>query len=338
MITETFHFKNPEIVASHLKIQQESEDKPKSNWTASVQTVVKIASVIFGGVILGLALGSALVKLTQDTEDNFTTWKVKGSQDIGGFSGDCDAEEAHRTFEVLQKNNPSPHVAFEKSYLTNYISRFNGGTCSAMSLDFADNVYTQCPESKDQIDCIKKIASKYQTSGKQFRNRQAAFNAITVTNPKQEDLVREKMSSLASFYGFNITDRVSSFHDASPGVFLGRAIKPKDNHKLEAFGHSIVFVKLPGDQSVMYDPNTGTSGISNENLHQNVETVCAKVRSRWNLEKFSFFRLEKKEPPLKTSYPQVINEHPLKQPPTNPCDKKNPMRLANNATKSNLVD
>ncbi len=230
----------------------------------------------------------------QQMEDQGIVWQEPGNHD--GCSGNCNPETVQSNFSKLQKRSSSI-VSFQEQFLNK--NNLTGGTCSAMSLSLAYDVQQEKCIEQQSTSCIKNIIHRnYLRSGEQFRNLQAAFNAITI-NPKDTDetnpreLIREKMAALSSFFDFQVIGPCDITNAAkfSDGIYLGRAIAPSNNHKLEIRGHTIVCIII-GNQGVLYDPNSGGTCYSEKGLTQTLKKTSAAMMRRWNLPEPVFFQLQ----------------------------------------------
>lgn len=177
------------------------------------------------------------------------------------------------------------------------INRIEGGTCSAMSLEFID-FYMKTKSLNEE---------QFATSSKKRRDLQAAFNTIEVIPLESSiDYSKNKIQSLANFYSLEIDhsspeiDIAAMSHakeiakevEALPdGVFLIRIIKPEDNDKLECNGHSLAIIKEEG-LCLFYDPNFGVQNLSQVDpstaLFNNFKT-CLKM---FGISKARFYQLQ----------------------------------------------
>lgn len=207
----------------------------------------------------------------------------KGSQH--GCSGPADGQKIFQTLKSL----PSPFIDFKEEYFNS--TYVEGGTCTAMSLDIAAKIENICPPKKAKnafqfSQCIEEIAFNYASSKQIFRDRQSAFNSITVS-PSAPDTAIAKVQALASYHSFIVNkaapdlsiyeqDRdiyLKNFMDEvnriPSGTYFIRNLKLADNQKLEEYGHSTVLIKSELG-SFYYDPNNGVRTLTNVNIGREV--------------------------------------------------------------------
>ncbi len=168
------------------------------------------------------------------------------------------------------------------------IDFLEGGTCTAMSLEFLDsyfnakkiNIKKPGDRSGMLLDHLVKLNQKFSSSSEEMRNRQAAYNTIEVQLDSSlgdpVDYSKNKIQSLANYHSFVIDYSSSEIdinkldHEAElskevealpEGAFLVRILKPADNEKLEEHGHSLVYIKEHG-LGLFYDPNYGARNLS----------------------------------------------------------------------------
>lgn len=219
-----------------------------------------------------------------------TLWQIEGS--MTDSWGDCNPQAVKAHFDKLSSKK-HPIVSFQEYYLDS--QHVTGGTCSAMSLSLAGKISDAKCIEQQSISCVQEIIQKYfARSGEDFRNLQAAFNSIAIdtaatSHLNKDEIVREKVSALVSYFDFTLglPCDLSNLDKLDSGLYVGRAIKPASNHKLEDYGHTILFIKL-ADQAILYDPNQGGLGLS---LDSTLKKVCDSIISRWSLSDFIFFPL-----------------------------------------------
>lgn len=268
----------------------------ESNWNWAARNIGKVAStVIFLCGALDLARGSfALAQVMKGQPEIGIVWEVPGSQD--DCSGSCNPEKVKETFEKLNQR-VSPHVSFDRHRLDP--DQITGGTCSAMSLACADEVFQARCIERQSTSCIEEIVrKKFSKSGQSFRDVQAAFNAITVhpeaagsMDPRK--LIREKMAALSSLYQFQIVsecDITNTAQKLADGIYLGRAISSANNHKKEYFGHTIMFFKI-GEEGVLYNPSRGGKCFSSIGLEATLKKTCKRAMEVYSLPEASFFQI-----------------------------------------------
>jgi len=197
-------------------------------------------------------------------------WLFRGRQK--GCNGFVSRADANIVLERLDKNKPSC-IRFNRNTITNSIE---GGTCSAMSLEFLATYFKikeACPVDADyrsyMLQKLRESGSKFASSSQEMRDRQSAYNTIEVSKLSEDiDYAKNKMQSLANYHGFKIDwssdhidttlcrDVTSTMDHLPDGAFLIRILKPANNEKLEEYGHSLVYIKEDGLR-LFYDPNFG---------------------------------------------------------------------------------
>ncbi len=226
-----------------------------------------------------------------------------------GCNGKVTIDKVKQIFQKLLERKETG-VTFNKNNIADSIE---GGTCSAMSLEFIDSYFkakgiaklSQASDPALYAGCIRSIGKQYRVSSEEMRNRQAAFN--TIEEDKQTnslDFKRAKIQSLANFHQFKIdfaSDEIDLLTPAADqeikkmdnlplGVYLLRILQPADNEKKEEKGHSLVYIK---EKSVgfFYDPNLGT-----QQLVEGNHTSTLNEEMKFSLQQFQinlarFYRL-----------------------------------------------
>lgn len=205
-------------------------------------------------------------------------WLFKGQQN--GCNGFVSKADANIVLEYLDKNKPSC-IRFNRDAITGSIE---GGTCSAMSLEFLATYFKikeDCPVDTDyqpyMLQKLRESGSKFASSSQEKRDWQAAYNAIEVVKLSEDiDYAKNKMQSLINHHGFKIDwssdhidttlskDVASVMGHLPDGAFLMRILKPANNEKLEERGHSLVYIKENGLR-LFYDPNFGLKAFDSSN-------------------------------------------------------------------------
>lgn len=167
-------------------------------------------------------------------------------------------------------------VWFDSRKLEHPIS---GGTCSAMSFNFAKEYLNQNP----LFSCLGKIENiklNFETSCHHFRIEQAALNTISI-KPTLRQPLHTKVEALATAYGFEITNPSDEFYfhhsegkkrfkkyfnSLDDGIYFLRVIKPHDFSaasitKQETCGHSMLLIQELS-QHIFYDPDHGIYDLS----------------------------------------------------------------------------
>lgn len=174
----------------------------------------------------------------------------------------------HQDFDVSQsvftviKNKRADKVDFDSSNLV-----FDGrGTCSAMAFDFLTrfmNSQHTLTDRNSHRAFIRQFKNYYKANMTTYSSRQAAYNTITVDRAAHQanpELIKmRKMQSLANYHNIKLTAATKSIKiteiDRKPknfkkiikalpqGCYVVRALSPKDNHKMESYGHTMIFIK-----------------------------------------------------------------------------------------------
>ncbi|MBA3238146.1 MAG: hypothetical protein H0T62_07355 [Parachlamydiaceae bacterium] len=197
----------------------------------------------------------------------------------------------------LRTNCPSA-IYFNENLLTPYD---NGGTCTAMALDFLGRYFVKCSHLQDsdvRLDVLKGFASHYGENTTTFVSRQAAFNTIGIheeaLNLDSDFLKEQKIQSLANFYGiqltpltptmslpsihFNSSSFISLVNNLPGDTYVLRAIYPKENVKMEWFGHTMLLIKEEAF-SIFYDNFVGSRKVSSEGIGEVISAALIK----WSL-------------------------------------------------------
>ena len=128
---------------------------------------------------------------------------------------------------------------------------------------------------------IKKITHSYKWGRNRFKMRaqQGAFNCIEISEDASLDPIVSKIQALANFHDLKVERASPTFDilkelkskftknigELSEGIYFLRVIKPEDNEKLEARGHSMVLLRTSGGD-YFFDPNKGL-----EKIEENTE-------------------------------------------------------------------
>ncbi len=187
-----------------------------------------------------------------------------------------------KKFKTIKRSHPSA-IDFDENKLTPFD---NGGTCSAMALDFLTRYLTECQPTNDTEVIKQKVTNfspYYRANNTTFVSRQAAYNTIKVVDESgvfnEDEIKQQKMQSLANYHQIEllpVTDSIKlkevwdsiygfcDFIDGLPeGAYLVRALYPRNNHKKEWFGHTMVLIK--GEELSLYFDNAyGANDITNQ--------------------------------------------------------------------------
>jgi hypothetical protein len=231
----------------------------------------------------------------------FVARQDDGSQK--GCWGAFSIEKADAVWQKLQKN-PAPGISFARTII--HTARSISGTCTAMSLEFASTYFRlreqsegMSPNSKPFLDKLRSLQASFETSSEEMRSRQIAFSSITVDPKARIDISRSKIESCVKVHNFAIdhcTNEIDITAEAGllqkeisslpPGVYFIRMLKPKNNHKLEARGHSMIYVHEK-DVSFFYDNNSGLETIVEDQLPGRLLTI----HKQWDIPKVRLYRL-----------------------------------------------
>lgn len=236
----------------------------------------------------------------------------KGSQI--GCDGPVDSAEVDEKVMVHLADKVQG-VVFQRKYITSV----EGGTCSAMSLNFLRRYFSEraviheSHKKSSALAAIQRIADKeiFSSSGS-FRNVQAAFNQIRLTDSSSQarrslKSKRKKIEALSGFYGLSVeycSDEFdmkqgdkerfkTSVQGLVDGVYALRQIKEDDSDKGEAKGHTTAVIK-EGEQLFLYDPNVGVvkyDHVSGEDLLQRLK----EYHDVFDVNKVRFYKLKPKD-------------------------------------------
>ena len=203
-----------------------------------------------------------------------STWSFKGTQN--GANGKVSTVEAESIRQILENRSP-PGIIFNPTKTEDFCQ---GGTCSAMSLTLLEKYLKMQKTHLESSDHTPEILTKWTndvgveltSSSEIMRTRQVAYNTIEVIKTSDEiDFAKNKIQALANYHNLSINHyskemdikelfnqpEASLEMEALPeGAYLVRMTKPKDNEKLEDFGHSFVYIKSK-ELNLFYDPNQG---------------------------------------------------------------------------------
>lgn len=220
------------------------------------------------------------------------------------MDGPCDGK---RVVEKLLNHPDLPSGIIFEPHRLNSDLRF--GTCSAMSLDFGNEVLSRCMGQSDveSVECLKGIAENYRTSGRKFRDIQAGLNTIGALIHRGSDVMFKKAAALACYWDLKIvealppflppdftasrlgdTEIVADIVNASEGVHFIRSIRNQlSNRKAEFCGHSTLLIKL-GNVLAYFDPNRGlfiadAAKASVSDFAKSVRNLLAEDSREWKL-------------------------------------------------------
>lgn len=227
----------------------------------------------------------------------------EGQVSIAKVESICARLDAHRSLGI--------HFNQEK-----VIDFVEGGTCTAMSLEFLDSYFkirktcTKKPNYRSDmlVDYIVQLGQKFSSSSEEMRNRQAAYNTIEVDDALDDtiDYSKNKVQSLANYHSLLIDyssseidiDTLSSESELSKevnalpeGAFFIRILKPANNEKLEEHGHSLIYIKERG-LNFFYDPNFGVRNLSSSDYPKILFEAFKSCFQAFRISKARFYRLQ----------------------------------------------
>ena len=193
------------------------------------------------------------------------------------------------------------------------------GTCTAISLEFASTYFSlrkewenMEPGSEPFLEKIRLEGKNFELSSEEIRSRQAAFSSITVDRTAVMDISKSKIESCVKYHHFEIdhcTRELDIVTDANLtqqeidklpyGVYFVRMLKPMDNHKLEARGHSMIYVHEE-DVSLFYDNNYGLRPLPRPIFNASTEGMLLyeellNVHKQWDIPITRFYRLKEQK-------------------------------------------
>ncbi|MBA2728981.1 MAG: hypothetical protein H0U49_12520 [Parachlamydiaceae bacterium] len=211
-------------------------------------------------------------------------WIFKGSQ--AGNKGAVEREHVLKVYNKINSLKPA-QILFNQDKI---VPALEGGTCSAMSLEFIKTYFDSRKiviknegEITTLLSLIQWSARNLRTSNEEMRIRQAAYNTIEVIKDLENevDYSLQKIQSLANHHGFkieiasdeidilnigSIAKGINTINNLDDGVYLTRILRPPDPQdlyemaKFEKYGHSVVYIKDKGAE-LFYDPNKGLLNI-----------------------------------------------------------------------------
>lgn len=232
----------------------------------------------------------------------------KGTQESN--AGPIDESLAKDYCDGLNEHLRQSHaIVFSADRLQNPVS---GGTCSAMSFEFANDYLRRRPSSPPQM-IFDDLEKKYETSSEYFRTIQSTFNTLHRNKEiDAEDFLKEKVASMMHFYDRTVTDSsetfniefdpkneavkateiIESFLDQHPqGVFVIRCILLEPNEKGEAYGHSMILINDP-EGSYFYDPGQGVFELSQDDPAGSLMEVLKPVMLKWAVPLGRLYKIE----------------------------------------------
>jgi len=250
-------------------------------------------------------------------------WIFLGDHRIG-CNGVVDQEFAWEIFTRLNQTK-CPGIEFKKKHLVEFLIE---GTCTAMAVEFARAILAvkSIGRPDDIFKSLGTIGSFFETSSLQMRSKQAAFNTIEVDRQlKNIDFSKNKVQSLLNLYEIQI-DHCSDEFDLSKtrhskafnrwvkslpdGIFFLRVLESAENYKLEAKGHSLIYINLKG-RRMLYDPLFGLVEFDKQASPDLFFNQLKELSADWNLDVARFYRIDfdekspYRDPELKKRFTQL---------------------------------
>ncbi len=279
-----YHFSNNEVVYSTatfgygtvlgLRHLREAKLHPENKWTHYFIAAIEFSPGV--GTITSLIEMIAVKHFAKNYQPVLTRSPLifRGSQ--WGSQGQVDVYRAQEVFDKIAGHKVRG-IYFNPDKIQSTIS---GGTCTAMSLDFAKRLIELkrklCPKQPEIfLKALRELGAQLTKSSSEMRNCQAAFNTIEVVKSVKADIAKNKMQSLANFHDLTIdyasqemdlntvseTEGEQQIQAMPAGVSLARILKPAENEKLEEYGHTLVYFRESALE-LIYDPNLGLANLS----------------------------------------------------------------------------
>lgn len=230
------------------------------------------------------------------------SWLFKGSQ------RSCNAGVTSSKVEAIRKKleaNCPEGVSFNPEKVHGIVT---GGTCSAMSFSFIKKYLAITKESPEKlVESLISLRPLFEGSSEKMRDRQAAFNTIEVMGDLTDvDHSRNKIEALARYYHYHIAYASEEIVTTAPdcierlqkelaqlpdGVYIVRILKPADNDKQEAHGHSMVYIRSK-EHSFYYDPNNGAIELTHLDHAEIIYQSFKFCISTFNVSQARFYRIE----------------------------------------------
>lgn len=228
-----------------------------------------------------------------------------GSQQLqnGTFAETAANEVLEKVF--LHKNRPSS-ISFTKSKLTNFLT---GGTCSAMAMGFLKKYLAikkgpyPTNQPKSLLNRVRKLKKDFETSSPAFRAVQAALNTIEVVNA-YTDHAKDKAQALLNYIDCSISpafDEIDLDQSSKTfveqtisslplGMYFARVIRAAENAKLEAYGHSTIFIKEKSF-CLFYDPGKGAIAFPQSQSGRIMKKEFDRMNEDWWVSKLRFYQI-----------------------------------------------
>lgn len=238
--------------------------------------------------------------------------KIKKTQVINSSCSDnghglVDLELRNSYFKKLV-DNAAIGVLFKEDLLEKSCW---GGTCSAQSLHFAHLFMNPKLAFMSLKERFAFVASKCTVSSLDCRAQQAALNAITEDkeNPSS-DFNRAKVESIVALKDFKVvyaSDSIPSkegeisYEDFEntviklpEGLYFTRILATTNNHKKEAYGHSVLFLNTQ-EGCFFWDPMGNSYQLADKEVIRQLYEIIGGTNSRWGLDDPRFYKIVPKE-------------------------------------------
>ncbi len=297
-----------------LRHLRQADLHPDRKWEHRLIAVIEFVPLL-GQIAMLIEWVAFQILLDQGSLGNMPRKELlfKGTQIQS--EGWLNPERASRLVDYLNQRRESG-IVFNQSRITPFI---NGGTCTAMSLDFAEEffklrkVHVMIGKHSDDLflNSIRDLGQRFAESSEEMRTRQAAFNAIEViSHPPGMDVAKNKVQSLVNLHGFKVdhssceiqVDRADYERTLKEeesklpdGLYLLRTVKPFNNVREELHGHSMIYVKNQ-KEGFFYDPNEGAKYMRNFDHLSELSAALAKCCRIFDTSRARFYRLELSAP------------------------------------------
>lgn len=303
------------LVAGHLigRVVVYHHNKETDEFTENkkwMRTVVKTA--LIGGFLLGAGYS---IYHSLKWYLNLPDGSSDGEQFFLGLQGPCPLTTKEEHQVILNELNDTP-VKF------NFIesdASVTGGTCSAMSLDFAARFLCQChPEQglSARKKCISSLAPFYVKTNSHFCSLQYVYNSIAEKSDTSDNMLHKRMQSLADFYNLKLEPATNSFkidtwnpdsmkkeiQSLVPGSYIFRGIHLENREEIH--GHTSSFtIGNKGELSMHYDPNYGATEMKDK-ISSMIYRLLEFAKT-WNLQIGRFYHVTCGEGGCRNLYSQT---------------------------------
>jgi hypothetical protein len=281
-----------------LRHLEQSCENGKSQWGHRVVGIIQLFPVIG---LIATAIEALVFHLSTKKpylEDlSSYAWYFRSNQ-VGNV-GPVNLEIAKRYIEKLNQNHP--YVKFNPLRLKDQMSL---GSCTAQSFKLLNNYFKLKYQHISDIEGEIRRFQKVKNCSEKTRYKQAAFNTIELiqhedckntSKAKIEGLIAGKFNLGIALNGFDLETLTQSefekiLKSLPEGTFLFRAIKPDDNHKMEAWGHSLIYIN-EDPISLFYDPNFGALDLKKSNPAKAIYDCLKFNREYYKLSELSIYHL-----------------------------------------------